>query len=335
MTRCTTPRIRRAGHLCAILLVMAALTACHPSAVPDSAAPARAATTAADSPATSPQPPPFTVRDFVGDGTFGHGIEGPTAAPDGSLYVVGYGPDSAIARVATGPDGRGRASRFLKLPDGGTANALQYTRDGAIFAADYTGHRIYRINPANATTQVFARLDGAHQPNDIAFAPDGTLYASDPDWRHGTGRIWKITPQGKATVLESGMGTTNGIAVSPDGKRLYVNESVQRKVWVYDIRPDGTPVDKRLLMQFDSAGLDGMRTDIRGNLYIARYDAGRILMVSPEGKVLHRIELQGDKPTNLAFGGPDRRQVYVTLQDRGAIETFRAPYPGRPYPPSP
>ncbi|HEY8939261.1 MAG TPA: SMP-30/gluconolactonase/LRE family protein, partial [Cellvibrio sp.] len=64
-------------------------------------------------------------------------------------------------------------------------------------------------------------------------------------------------------------------------------------------------------------------------LYIARYAAGEVAVVSPQGTLLQRIKLKGQKPTNVAFGGDDGKTVYVTLQDRGAIETFRSELPGR------
>ena len=155
------------------------------------------------------------------------------------------------------------------------------------------------------------------------------FYASDPDWRGGTGQLWRILPYGKATLLETGMGTTNGVEVGPKGDVLYVNESVQRRVWAYDLDGSGGISGKRLLIAFPDHGLDGMRTDVRGNLYIARYGAGTVAVVSPQGELLHEVRLKGRKPTNVAFGGPDGRTVFVTLQDRGAIEAFRVELPGR------
>ena len=125
------------------------------------------------------------------------------------------------------------------------------------------------------------------------------------------------------------MGTTNGVEVGPKGDVLYVNESVQRRVWAYDLDGSGEISGKRLLIAFDDHGLDGMRTDERGNLYIARYGAGTIDIVSPQGSLLREVALAGRKPTNLAFGGSDGRSVFVTLQDRGAIEAFRVAIPGR------
>lgn len=270
----------------------------------------------------------FVVRDHVGDGVFTAGIEGPASGADGALYVVNLGRDGTIGRV----DANGNAELFVSLPTGSIGNGIRVAGDGALLVADYSGHAVLRVDPATRAVSVFARLDGAHQPNDIAQAPDGTLYASDPDWANpDNGQLWRIDRDGRASLLETGMGTTNGIEVSPDGRRLYVNESVQRTVWVYDRGDDGALSSKRLLIRFDDHGMDGMRCDADGNLYIARYGAGVVAIVSPAGQLLREVPLRGRKPTNVAFGGADGRQVFVTLQDRGAIETFRADRRGREY----
>ena len=77
------------------------------------------------------------------------------------------------------------------------------------------------------------------------------------------------------------MGTTNGIEVSHDGKKLYVNESVQRKIWVYDIVENGLLRNKQELISFEDFGLDGMRCDENGNIYVCRYGKGTIAIISP------------------------------------------------------
>ena len=270
----------------------------------------------------------YIARDHVGDGIFTSGIEGPATGPDGALYVVNFGKDGTIGRV----DADGKATLFLTLPEGSIGNGIRFGSDGAMYIADYPRHNILRVAPGSTAVSVFAHLPNAHQPNDIALAPDGTLYASDPNWaKPDEGQLWRIDRDGKVQLLESGMGTTNGIEVSPDGKRLYVNESVQRNVWVYDRTDDGSLANKRLLIRFDDHGMDGMRCDADGNLYIARYDAGVIAVVSPDGRQIREVPLKGRKPSNVAFGGSDGRQVFVTLQDRGAVETFQADRPGREY----
>ncbi len=299
----------------AIVALLCAVTACQHAAT----APAPAAETE----------PLWQARDYVGDGVFTEGIEGPAVGPDGALYAVNFAREGTIGRVVARADGSGDAALFVELPEGSTGNGIRFDRQGLMYVADYRGHNVLRIDPRTRAVAVFAHEPRMHQPNDLAIAPDGTLYASDPRWSHGDGQLWRIDRDGRAHLLETGMGTTNGVEVSPDGRILYVNESVQRNVWRYDLSPDGGVAGKRLLIRFDDHGLDGMRTDAAGNLYIARYDAGGVAVVSPDGVLLREIPLKGRKPTNVAFGGADGRTVYVTLQDRGAIEAFRVDTPGR------
>lgn len=125
------------------------------------------------------------------------------------------------------------------------------------------------------------------------------------------------------------MGTTNGIEIGPNEKTLYVNESVQRTVWAYDLSENGEISSKRLFIDFSDHGLDGMRADVDGNLYITRHGKGTVAKVSPKGEVIREIELEGENPTNIAFGGEDGRRAYVTVADNGNIETFRVDRPGR------
>ena len=271
----------------------------------------------------------YVARDVIGDGVFSAGIEGPAFGPDGALYAVSFGRDGTIGRVTFDAQGNATAALFATLPAGSTGNGIRFGADGGMYIADYSGHHVLRIAPGAREATVFAHMPQANQPNDIALAPDGTLYASDPKWADSTGQLWRIDRSGTPHLLEAGMGTTNGVEVSPDGKRLYVNESVQRNVWVYDIRTDGGLANKRLLIAFDDHGMDGMRTDAEGNLYIARYGAGVVTVVAPDGTLVREVKLTGQKPTNVAFGGPDGRTVFVTLQDRGAIEAFRAEHRGR------
>jgi gluconolactonase len=276
---------------------------------------------------------------LVPDRVFTEGIEGPGVDRDGLLYVVNFAKEGTLGVVR--PDGH--AELFVTLPAGSTANGIRFgprpevdaTRPGAwagdlvMYVADYTAHNVLLVDPKTKQVRVFAHNDQMNQPNDVAIAADGRLFASDPNWKAGTGQIWRIDRDGQTTRLEADMGTTNGIEVSPDGRRLYVNESVQRNVWVYDLAPTGAVSGKRRLIRFDDFSMDGMRVDVEGNLYITRHGKGTVAKVSPEGRLLREIRLQGSKPSNIAFGGPDGRTAYVTLQDRGAIETFRVEAPGR------
>ena len=129
-------------------------------------------------------------------------------------------------------------------------------------------------------------------------------------------------------MLAKDLGTTNGIAVSPDRTTLYDNESVQRKVWALPIEKDGTHGEKRLMKKFEDHGFDGMRCDVDGNLYITRYGKGTVAVLSPAGKVLREVDILGPQPSNLSFGGPDGRTVYVTEVSKGRLVQFRTDRPG-------
>ena len=267
----------------------------------------------------------YVSRVLVPPGTFTPGIEGPACDRAGNLYAVNFGRQGTVGMVTPGGD----ASLFLQLPPGSTGNGLRFDRRGRLLVADYTGHKVLRVGMAARAVEVLAHEPAFHQPNDLAVTAADVIFASDPDWSRSTGRVWRIDPDGSVTLAQSRMGTTNGIEVGPDDGALYVNESVQRAIWAFDLGEDGALGGKRLLIRFPDHGLDGMRCDAAGNLYVTRYGKGTIAKLSPQGEVLREVELTGERPSNIAFGGPDGRTCYVTLQDRGNIEVFRVEEPGR------
>ncbi|UVI31564.1 SMP-30/gluconolactonase/LRE family protein [Paenibacillus spongiae] len=256
---------------------------------------------------------------------FTGGIEGPACDREGNLYAVNYAKQGTIGRIA--PDGTGEL--WLELPEGSTGNGIRFNREGDMFIADYTGHNILRVNMKTKEVSVWAHEPRMNQPNDIAIMRDGTIFASDPNWADGTGNLWCIHPPGTVTLLEQNMGTTNGVEVGPREDVLYVNESAQRTIWAYDLDADKRISNKRLLIAFDDYSLDGMRCDMDGNLYVTRHGKGVVAKISPQGEVLHEIQLEGTDCTNVCFGGPDGKQCYVTVADRGGVQTFRVERPGR------
>ena len=272
-----------------------------------------------------PSEPLFVAEPLTPEGQFTEGIEGPACDARGDVYAVNFERQGTVGRVS--PDGRGEV--YVVLPEGSIGNGIRFAADGTMLVADYTGHNILAVDPATRAVRVLAHEPAMNQPNDIALAPDGTLYASDPAWSKGTGQVWTIDAGGRVTQAAADMGTTNGIEVSPDGRTLYVNESVQRKVWAFSIVPGGGLREKRLIASFQDFGMDGMRCDVDGNLYITRHGKGTVVKMAPDGSVLREIEIPGKRPSNLCFGGPDGRTVYVTEVDRRRLIRFRADRPGR------
>jgi gluconolactonase len=261
-----------------------------------------------------------SVRTPVNSSTIG--VEGPASDREGNLYYVNYSKEGTIGLLSK----EGKSSIFIELPEGSVGNGIRFDSKGKMLVADYKQHNILRVDMSNRNIEVFAHEQSMSQPNDIAIDTKNRLYASDPDWKNRKGRIWRIDTNGKVTLLDS-LGTANGIEVSPDEKTLYVNAS--RQIWAYDLSKKGLISNKRLFMEFTDFGMDGMRSDINGNLYVARFGKGVIAVVSPDGKLVREIPLTGKRPTNVAFGGKDGCTVYVTLQDQGNIESFRVEIPGR------
>jgi gluconolactonase len=266
----------------------------------------------------------FVAKPFTAEKSFTPGIEGPACDAHGNVFVVNFARQQTIGKVT--PDGQ--AEVFVTLPGKSTGNGIAFDKQGFMYVADYVGHNVLKVDPRTKKIDVFAHEPKMNQPNDLAIAPDGALYASDPNWGASTGQVWRIDRSGKARLVAGDMGTTNGIEVSPDGKTLYINESVQRNVWAFDIAADGALGGKRLLRKFDDHGFDGMRCDVDGNLYITRYGKGTVAVLAPDGKLVREIDVLGASPSNLCFGGKDGRTVYVTEVTKQRLVSFRVDRPG-------
>lgn len=178
-----------------------------------------------------------------------------------------------------------------------------------------------------------------NSPNDACVDTKGRVWFTDP--RYGPDRddlemtdeaVYRIDPDSKVTrvLSQPEIQRPNGIAITPDDKTLYVIDSHpqiggNRKVWAFDVSPQGTLRGKRLVYDFGKGrGGDGMRLDVKGNLWVT---AGilrprgpgettdvppGVYVISPKGELLGRIPIPEDLITNLAFGGPQRRALYVT-----------------------
>lgn len=276
----------------------------------------------------SPKEGLFQVSDHTKENMFTSNIEGPAVDRDGNLYVVNFHQDGTIGLVKPGGD----VELFLTLPRGSTANSIQFDSQGDMYLADFTGHNVLKVDMATKQVTVHSHDDRFHQPNDLCINRRDQLFVSDPNWKEGTGQIWRVDRDGSTTLLADSMGTTNGIELSSDEHTLYVNESVQKKIWAFDVDDAGNVSNKRLFAGFPDHGFDGMKCDRRGNLYVTRYGKGTIAVISPEGTTLREIELKGRSCSNLVFGGPDGRTVFVTLQDRKGMEKFTNDIPGKNFP---
>ncbi|RAI97484.1 sugar lactone lactonase YvrE [Chitinophaga skermanii] len=268
----------------------------------------------------------YKAKDLTKEKMFSVNIEGPNFDKKGNFYVVNYQQDGTIGKINPVT---GEGEIFVELPNGSIANAIQFNSKGTMLLADFKNHNVLQVNMKTKEVSVYAHDDRFNQPNDICINKKDQIFASDPNWKDQTGKLWRVDPGGKTVLLEENMGTTNGITLSPDEKILYVNEGIQRKIWKYDVDSKGNISNKTLFATFDDYGFDGMKVDKAGNLYIARWGKGTIVVMSPGGKQIREIPLTGKHCSNLIFGGKDKKTVFVTLQDRKCIETFQVEIPGK------
>lgn len=265
------------------------------------------------------------TKDFTHQGEFTKNCEGPAVDSEGRVYAVNFAQDGTIAQI----DRRGNTSFFITLPKNSTGNGIRFGSKNTFYIADFTGHKILKADLDSREVTEHVHEPKMNQPNDLAITTTGHIFCSDPNWEKGNGQVWHVSPEGKARLVAGQLGTTNGIEVSPDEKTLYVNESTQRNVWAFDLASDGSLSNKRLLVSFPDGLLDGMRCDVKGNLYVTRYDKGEVAVVAPTGQIIATIKTKGSKVSNICFGGSKGKTAYITLQDRGCLEKFSVKYPGR------
>ena len=265
----------------------------------------------------------YRAQALTEKGSFTEGIEGPACDAAGNVYAVNFASQQTIGKVTPA----GSAEIFVSLPGESIGNGLRFWQ-GSMFVADYVGHNVLKIDMESKKITLFAHQPKMNQPNDLAVAADGTLYASDPNWKMKSGQLWRIDGDGRSYLLAENMGTTNGIDLSPDGRTLYVNESAQRQIWAFDITSEKTLKGKRLFKSFPDFGFDGMRVDVDGNLYVTRHGKGTVVKISPSGELLREIDVLGAKPSNICFGGTDGCTAYVTEVEHQRIVQFRTERPG-------
>lgn len=273
----------------------------------------------------------FVSKQVTPASEYTSGIEGPAVDAAGNLYVVNFGKNGTIGRLRPGTQ---KSELFTKLPDGSIGNGIRFSRDGRMYVADYKRHNVLVLEHGETVPQIFFHSSQFNQPNDLAIAADGTLYASDPRFSQNAGQIWRITRgadgKGKGIVMSSErkMGTTNGIDLSPDGQTLYVSESQSSEIWAYRL-DNNRLTQPRLVKKFAKPELDGLRVDIDGKIFVTRPGNGTVAVLQPDGTLLREVKLTGEEPTNLTFGGPDGQTVFVTQKSGRYIESFRVDRPGR------
>jgi len=261
----------------------------------------------------------FSAREVE---IFARGIphpEGVVFDADGWLYTGSATPNytdpGAIYRIA--PDGR----RIEKFADtGGRVLGLAFDRRGDLVVCDGKLGAVFRIEPSGRA-HLFAERAGERKirlPNFLVFDADGQLYVSDSGTAKAgerTGAIFRFAPDGAGTVFLDGLIFANGLALSAQGDVLYVVETRDDRVLRVPIQSDGDAGTPDIYVDHLTSGPDGLAVDEWENLYITVTRANQIVCIAPSGE---RVALVADPtgeriwmPSNLAFGPPHQRGLYI------------------------
>jgi len=209
-------------------------------------------------------------------------------------------------------------SIYLKPSD--SSNGLTFDRNGNLLLTQMRTRRVSRREASGTITPLVTLYNGKrfNSPNDIVVSPGGSIFFTDPDFNTPVGEpkelafkgIFRLSAAGQLKVMDSTFDKPNGICFSPAGDRLYVNESAQHTVYVWDVVDDSTISNKRVFYVIPQTGYaDGMKVDRQGNVYCA--GPGGIWIISPAGSFLAKISVP-ESPTNCAWGDPDRGTLYIT-----------------------
>lgn len=256
-------------------------------------------------------------------------LEGPCVTRDGDLIVSDI-PFGRIFRVSE----RGRFDQIAEYD--GEPNGLSIHRDGSIAMADHR-NGLMRLDPVNGTvTPVLPRLrrEGFKGLNDVLYDNAGNLFFTDQGqtgMQDPTGRVYRMKPDGQVDLMVDTVPSPNGMALSPDGRTLYVAVTRANQVWRLPLHPDGstTKVNVFLNLSGGTTGPDGLATDSEGNLVVCHCGFGIVWVFSALGEPLYRIRSTvGLDVTAACFGGADHRTLFITESSSGSILAVDMPVPG-------
>jgi gluconolactonase len=218
-------------------------------------------------------------------------------------------------------------------------NGLAVNAMGNIVGARHSTGDIATLNLASKTfTPVAAMYMTArfNSPNDLAIRRDGNIYFSDPDFQapmprpQSQTRVYRINPAGMVSVVDAGLQNPNGVTLSLDENTLFV--ATGGNLYRYAVMADGST--GTAMMMNGVPGSDGMVIDCAGNLYLTDGGQRRVVVVSSTGTMIGEISMgfeNNASPTNVAFGGTDRRRLYITTRNNAGLYYIDLNHPGMPY----
>lgn len=263
-------------------------------------------------------------------------LEGPAMARDGTLFFT----DVPWGRIFT-MSAAGEIDLFVEYD--GEPNGLKIHRDGRIFIAD-NRNGIMILDPASRRIEPYVTRvanEALRGPNDLTFSKTGDLYFTDQgnsDLQRPNGRIIHVDAGGRPRVLVADIPSPNGLVLSPKEDWLYIAVTRTLQVWrvALDIPPGmvGSSMVGSVgvfLQLSGGGGPDGMAVDTAGNIAVAHSGFGSVWVFSPIGEPLYRVKSDvGFSTSNVVYGGPDRKTLYITESSSGSILAADMPVAGEP-----
>lgn len=256
-------------------------------------------------------------------------LEGPSFDRAGNLFVTDV-PFGRVFRIS--PQG----AWTLVAEYEGWPNGLKIHRDGRIFITDHM-HGIMLLDPATGKVTPLLTVrhsEGFKGVNDLFFASNGDLYFTDQGQtglHDPSGRVYRYSAAGKLECLISNVPSPNGVVLSHDEKVLFIAVTRGNAVWRGPVLADGTLTKVGVFAHlFGPSGPDGLAVDEAGNLALAHAGQGCVWLLNRKGVPTHRVEsCCGEFITNIAYGGPDRKTLYMTESGSGSILKAQLPIAGR------
>jgi gluconolactonase len=238
--------------------------------------------------------------------------EGPAWSPEGYLIFSDI-PNNKLFRMTPGE----KTEIFRESSNG--ANGNKFDAQGRLYTCESHTRRVTRTDKKGKVEVLAERWQGKrlNAPNDIVVRKDGQVYFTDPAFGNQQDTreldfygVYHISHKGEMEVVAKPKGRPNGIALSPNGRILYVGNSDERNIRAYDLDRNGLVSNERVLVSGIDGVPDGMCVDEKGNLYVA---ANRIEVFSPEGKQVGEIDLT-ETPSNCTFGDTDLDSIIITAR---------------------